>query len=199
MKKKKNLIIAGVALASIAGIGGTVAYYSDSVLFRNDFKLGAGSVEYVETFESPTNWKSCDETPKTLVITNKSDVPVVARFRMTEYWKASGSTSAGQTSDLAMSYQNQRVAVINFQNQNDWEQEGDWWVYKTPLEKNQSTSSLLKSVTFNCAINFAGTVTYSADGKTGTTGTNDYQDARYHLDITAQTVAADQKTQAWGN
>ena len=199
MKKKKNLIIAGVALASVAAIGGTIAFYSDQVVFNNDFKLGAGTTEFVETFESPTNWKSCDETPKTLVITNKSDVPVAARFKMVQYWKEDGSTSAGQTSDLSLTYQNQNVAIINFQNQSDWEQDGDWWVYKGTLQKNQSTSSLLKSVTFNCSINFAGAVTYSTDGKVGTTGTNVYQNARYHLDITAQTVAADQKTQAWGN
>lgn len=197
--KKKRLIIASIALVGVAAIGGTIAYYADSVNFTNTFNLGEGTVEYVETFETPTNWKSCDETPKTLVITNKSDVPVVARFKMTEYWKAANSSTTGQTSDLSMTYQNQRVAIINFQNQSDWEQEGDWWVYKNTLQKNQSTSSLLKSVTFNCAINFAGTITYSADGKTGTTGTNDYQNATYHLDITAQTVAADQKTQAWGN
>ena len=118
---------------------------------------------------------------------------------MTEYWKAAGSTSAGQTSDLSLTYQNQNVAIINFQNENDWEKVGDWYVYKGTLNENESTSSLLKSVTFNCDVNFAGDITYSADGKSGSTNTTDYQNAKYHLDITAQTVPADQKQAAWGN
>lgn len=198
MKKKRIIVIAALA-ALVALVGGTVAYYSDSKQFGNLFKLAADNIEYVETFESPNNWKSCDETPKTLVITNKSATPVAARFKMTEYWKAAGSTSTGQTSDLSLTYQNQNVAIINFQNENDWELVDGWYVYKHTLNENESTSSLLKSVTFNCSVNFAGDVAYSADGKFGTTNMTDYQNAKYHLDITAQTVPADQKAQAWGN
>lgn len=198
MKKKRIIVIAALATL-VALVGGTVAYYSDSVQFANLFKLAADNIEYTETFESPNNWKSCDETTKTLVITNKSTTPVAARFKMTEYWKAAGSTSAGQTSDLSLTYQNQNVAIINFQNENDWEKVGDWYVYKGTLNENESTSSLLKSVTFNCDVNFAGDITYSTDGKSGSTNTTDYQNAKYHLDITAQTVPADQKQAAWGN
>lgn len=198
MKKKRIIVIAALA-ALVALVGGTVAYYSDSKQFGNLFKLAADNIEYVETFESPNNWKSCDETPKTLVITNKSATPVAARFKMTEYWKAAGSTSTGQTSDLSLTYQNQNVAIINFQNENDWELVNGWYVYKHTLNENESTSSLLKSVTFNCSVNFAGDVAYSADGKSGTTNMTDYQNAKYHLDITAQTVPADQRAQAWGN
>jgi alternate signal-mediated exported protein len=195
---KKKHLVAGVALAGLlAAVGGTVAYFKQTASFDNQFKLANGTVEYTENFESPTNWKSCDETPKTLVITNKTDEPVAARFKMTEYWKASGSTSTDTTSELSLIYQGQRVAIINLQNENDWERDGDWYVYKYTLQKNQSTSSLLKSVTFNCAVNFAGDMSYSADGKTSTTDTTDYQNAKYHLDITAQTVMASQKDQAW--
>lgn len=198
MKKKRIIVVAALA-ALIALVGGTVAYYSDSVSFENIFTTASDKVEYTETFESPRNWKSCDTTPKTLVITNKSDTPVAARFKMEEYWKVNGSTSAGKTSDLSLTYQNQRVAIINFQNENDWEQQGDWWVYKGTLNKDQSTSSLLASVSYNCSINFVEGVTYSADGKSGTTNTNAYDNATYHLDITAQTVPAAQKESAWGN
>lgn len=198
MRKKRIIAVIGLA-ALTALVGGTVAYLNDSNSFENNFKLASGEVEYTETFESPRNWKSCDTTPKTLVITNKSDTPVAARFKMEEYWKVNGSTSAGKTSDLSLTYQNQRVAIINFQNQNDWEQKGDWWVYKGTLNKDQSTSSLLASVTYNCSINFVDDVTYSADGKTSITNTNTYDNAKYHLDITAQTVPATQKEAAWGN
>ena len=198
MKKKRILVVVALAVL-IALVGGTVAYYSDSVFFGNTFTTTSDEIEYTETFESPQNWKSCDTTPKTLVITNKSDTPVAARFKMAEYWKVNDSTSAGETSDLSLSYKNQRVAIINFQNENDWEQKGDWWVFKGTLNKNESTSSLLASVTYNCNVNFVDGVTYSADGKSGTTNVNPYDNAIYHLDITAQTVPAAQKEAAWGN
>jgi alternate signal-mediated exported protein len=197
MKKKR--IIAVAALAGIVTlVGGTVAYFSSSSSFDNQFNLASGNVEYVETFESPSNWKSCDETPKTLVITNKSDQPVYARFKMTEYWKARNSTSTGQTSDLSFYYDGARVAIINLQNENDWEKQGDWYVYKQALQKNESTSSLLKSVTFNCEPNFAKGVDYTEDGKSGTTSANEYEAAKYHLDLTAQTVITSQRAEAWG-
>ncbi len=194
----KKTLIALIALAGVAAIvGGTIALYTDQASFNNVFQLGDASVEYVETFKSPTNWKSCDETQKELAITNKSSVPVAARFKMVEYWKSAGSTSEGQTSDLAFEYRGERVAIINFQNEDDWEQDGDWYVYKGTLQANESTSSLLKSVTFNCGINFAGDIVYSADGKSGYTSQTDYQNATYHLDITAQTVDASAKDEVW--
>ena len=199
IRKRKFLPILAVSILALLGIGATFSFYSDSFSFANLFNLNHYEAQYVETFESPNNWKSCDETPKTLVITNKSATPVAARFKMTEYWKVAGSTSTGQTSDLSLTYQNQNAAIINFQNENDWELVDGWYVYKHTLNENESTSSLLKSVTFNCSVNFAGDVTYSADGKSGMTNTTDYQNAKYHLDITAQTVPADQKAQAWGN
>lgn len=195
---KKRTLIAVLALLGVsAAIGTTVAFLSDSVNFNNDFHLAEGETEFVETFKSPDNWKSCDTTQKELVITNKSDVPVVARFKMEEYWKRNGSTSTDHTNEISPTYQGHKVAVINFQNQNDWEQKGEWYVYKNVLQKNQSTSSLLASVTFNCDVNMAGAMSYSQDGKSATTGVNDYANAHFHLNITAQTIQSGNQDSAW--
>lgn len=195
---KKRTLIAVLALLGVsAAIGTTVAFLSDSVNFNNDFRLAEGETEFVETFKSPDNWKSCDTTPKELVITNKSDVPVVARFKMEEYWKRNGSTSTDHTNEISPTYQGHKVAVINFQNQNDWEQKGEWYVYKNVLQKNESTSSLLASVTFNCDINMAGAMSYSQDGKSATTGVNDYANAHFHLNIAAQTIQSGSQDSAW--
>lgn len=195
---KKRTLIAVLALLGVsAAIGTTVAFLSDSVNFNNDFHLAEGETEFVETFKSPDNWKSCDTTQKELVITNKSDVPVVARFKMEEYWKRNGSTSTDHTNEISPTYQGHKVAVINFQNQNDWEQKGEWYVYKNVLQKNQPTSSLLASVTFNCDVNMAGAMSYSQDGKSATTGVNDYANAHFHLNITAQTLQSDRADSSW--
>ena len=195
---KKRTLIAVLALLGVsAAIGTTVAFLSDSVNFNNDFHLAKGETEFVETFKSPDNWKSCDTTQKELVITNKSDVPVVARFKMEEYWKRNGSTSSDHTNEISPTYHGYKVAIINFQNQNDWEQKGEWYVYKNVLQKNESTSSLLASVTFNCAVNMAGAMSYSQDGKSATTGVNDYANAHFHLNITAQTIQSGNQDGAW--
>jgi len=195
---KKRTLIAVLALLGVsAAIGTTVAFLSDSVNFNNDFHLAAGETEFVETFKSPDNWKSCDTTQKELAITNKSDVPVVARFKMEEYWKRNGSTSTDHTNEISPTYQGHKVAIINFQNQNDWEQKGEWYVYKNVLQKNESTSSLLASVTFNCAVNMAGTMSYSQDGKSATTSVNDYANAHFHLNITAQTIQSGNQSSSW--
>ncbi|MCQ2570820.1 MAG: BsaA family SipW-dependent biofilm matrix protein [Candidatus Saccharibacteria bacterium] len=197
MKKKR--VLAFIALtALVATVGGTVAYYSNVFEFDNNFKLGSAVTEYVETFESPDNWKSCDTTPKTLVITNKSNTPVAARFKIEEYWKKAGSTSTGHDSDLSSTYMDEKVAIINFQNEGDWEKKGDWYYFKRTLDEGESTTSLLESVSFNCNVNFAGDVVYSEDGKTGYSTTNDYQNAKYHLYITAQTVEESHRLEAWG-
>ena len=185
--KNKKPIIASIAALGVVLIGCTAAYFTDTWSKDNLFQLGDSNTEFIETFDSPTNWKSCDVTPKELVIKNKSGAPVTARFRIEEYWKKNGSTSEGKVSDLNLDYQGERVAIINTQNENDWELKDGWYVYKHILQAGESTNSYLKSVTFNCNQNFSGEVQYSDDHKSGTTETTDYQNARYHLYITAQT------------
>ena len=188
---KKRLLIAGAALVSVALIGGTIAYLQDSNFFDNSFKLGDANTEFTEVFESPQNWKSCDVTPKEFYITNKSDTPVTAKFKMEEYWKSKGSTSTDHTSDLSMTYNNERVAIIHLKNESDWTLDGDgWYVYKDTLGKNESTSSMIESVEFNCNQNFVGGVSYSADGLSGETVGSDYEEATYHLFITGRTEQA---------
>lgn len=194
---KKRILALIALLAGTTAISWTIAYSRDQTIFNNDFELAKGEVTYTETFKSPDNWKSCDEEPKELVITNNSDVPVNARFKMKGYWKKNGSTSTNQNNEISPVINGQEVAIVNFQNENDWEQKGEWYEYKNVLQKGESTSSLLKSVTLNCDLNLSGEVSYSQDGKTSISGESIYGNARYKLDLTAQTVASDQKAAAW--
>lgn len=194
---KKRILALIALLAGVAAIGWTIAYSRDQTIFNNDFELAKGEVTYTETFKSPDNWKSCDEVSKELVITNNSDVPVNARFKMKGYWKKNGSTSTNQNNEISPVINGQEVAIVNFQNENDWEQKGEWYEYKNVLQKGESTSSLLKSVTLSCDLNLSGEVSYSQDGKTSISGESIYNNARYKLDLTAQTIASNQKTDAW--
>ena len=179
--------------AIFALVGTTIAYYSDSAHFSNDFTLAADTVEFVDTFKSPDNWSPCDETPKTAVATNKNDEERYVRMKIQDYWRENGSqtsTDDHETSDLPKTWtddQNQthNYADINYQNQSDWAYAQDgWYYYRTSLAKNETTHSLLKSVTFNCEVNLVGETRYSADGKTAESVPTDYADANYHVYVT---------------
>ena len=43
----------------------------------------------------------------------------------------------------------ERVAIINFDNASDWTYEDGYYYYKYTLSPNESSSSLIESVTFN--------------------------------------------------
>ncbi|MBR3322502.1 BsaA family SipW-dependent biofilm matrix protein [Candidatus Saccharibacteria bacterium] len=193
IKQKRVLIVACLAVISCV-IGGTIAYFSDRLTFDNKFSLADDNVEFSETFDSPQNWMPCQEEMKTAVATNKSATNRYVRMKLNEYWRVKNSQTPATdhtTSDLPLTWTEGGVtknyAVIKMQNQDKWELKSDgWYYYKTPLAQNASTDSLLESVTLNCDAQLIDGVSYSADGKEGTTIPSDYAEATYHLYITFQ-------------
>ncbi len=195
VKQKKALLITGVAVATL-GIGLTIAYNMDSISFSNLFRTKASVDTYTEEFVSPIIWNVCDETPKTAVATNKNDNPRYARMKLDEYWRVKNSqTSADDhtTSDLSLTWNDngttKNYAVINTQNDDKWELKSDgWYYYKTPLQKDESTLSLLKSVTLNCDASLVtdGTATATATGRASESVPTAYAEAKYHLYVTMQ-------------
>ena len=184
MKNKKSLV-AIVALLTVAILGGTFAYFRYTEVFNNQFKLGASTTTFTETFESPTDWTPCTETPKTLVVTNTSTSPINARVKITERWEklnAQGQVISGQT--LPLKVNNQAMAVINFANPSDWVLKSDGYYYfQGDIAANGgSSSSFISSVTFNC----------DAD--------SEYSSARYHLILDVETIeanAAARQNEGW--
>ena len=192
-KNKKVLAIAGVSVLMLTVVG-TIAYNQDSMFFANLFRLPSDNVEFSETFDSPEDWQPCQETPKTAIATNRSDTPRYVRMKINEYWRTKNTTTSAsdhETTDLPLAWTDsgveKRYAIINTQNDDKWELGSDgWYYYETALSKDESTLSLLKSVTFNCEVNTVGDVRYSADGLIGETIPTDYSEATYHLYITFQ-------------
>ncbi len=193
--KNKKAIIAIAAAVIVVGVGGTIAYLSTTATFGNNFQTQKYVTEFVEAFDSPDNWKPCDETPKTVTVNNKNTVGnVVARMKLEEYWKLANSQSAGHNTDLPLIKDGVQVAVINFADnwQNDWELHQDgWYYYKREIAPNSSASSLLKSVSFNCNYSPVSGVQYSDDHLSGETIVDEYGGAHYHLYVTIQTAQAD--------
>lgn len=196
IKQKKALIISGIAVA-ILGIGLTIAYNMDLITFDNLFRIANSEEEYVDTFSSPDNWQPCEEIDKTAIATNKNETVRYARMKLDEYWRLKESQIVNPndhtTTELPLTWNDngtvKSYAIINTQNDDKWELKSDgWYYYKLPLRQNQSTLSLLKSVTLNCDASLVenGTATVTQNSQSGESVPTAYAGATYHLYVTMQ-------------
>lgn len=176
--RRKGAFFSILAVVLFALVGLTIAFNSDIKLFGNLFHAGAYQAEYKEEFTSPSDWTPCEEVPKLVNVKNNSPVNLKVRLTYDEFWR-----NKANTSNLPLAKDGNQLAVINFQNEDDWEQRGEWYYYKEDLEPGESTSSLFKSVTLDCNANLAAEkVCY--DTPTGTVCEEpDDDDAydKYHL------------------
>lgn len=205
IKNKKSLV--ALTLVAVLGVVGvTIAYFTSTDTFTNVFRTKPYNMEVVETFESPDNWTPGTTTDKTIVATNKGDVEAAVRISYTEEWKDANNQTLPLT-DNATPTPN-RAAIINFASDlnTKWTQSTEggttYYYYKTKLAKNQSTSSLIDSVTFNPAVTIGATDNCVDDAtahtRTCTTTTNGYGGGTYTLTFTVETVQYDQYQTAWG-
>jgi len=196
MKERKNgPIIAGMLMVLVGIIGATIAYYASSDQFTNVFSTKPYVMEVREVFESPDDWTPGTTTSKTVIATNKGDIPAAVRVKLTESWVDSTNNPL-PLKDAS----NVTAAIINFNNTN-WEKDGDYYYYKTSLAKNASTTSLIQSVTFNPAVQISTSHNCVTDDTTHTTtcttATSGYGGGKYTLQIDVETVQYDQYRTAW--
>lgn len=185
MKNKKPLFaIAGITALAVISV--TTAYYINSVVLPNDFKAADYQAETTESFVSPSDWKPCDVTPKTISVKNKnSNINVTVRIKFEDYWK---DRNGNDIPDLTSN--GQKLTSINFHDgyENYWELNSEgWYVYKTALAPGASTTPLIDSVSLSCDANLAGTVSYSDDGKSAVTADSPYTNAKFHVKATVIT------------
>ncbi len=211
MNNKKSVIV--LLLIAIIGIVGlTIAYFTNSTDVENIFKTKEYGTEYTETFVSPDNWLPGDTTQKTVVAENTGEIDQAVRIHITEEWKthnngtlngwihADGTKSEHESeSELA---NDERVAVLNLINKDEWTQVGDYYYYKYKLAPNEKTSSFLESVTFNPKTKLDDTCqeTSNANGvKTITCNSSgdDYDNATYTLNLTIETVQYNKYANSW--
>lgn len=203
MKKIKNKKALGIAalVGGLAVIGGTFAYYADSMIFRNLFTTAEYIVDYTETFESPENWAPCAETPKTVTATNRGNIPVGVRIKIDEFWKSQSDEDLPLT--VNVDGEDLHIAQINFDenNRDKWLFDGEYYYYYRELNPGETTESLLKSVTFNCAVNFVSediTYTQTETGVIGMSHENEYLKSKYHLNVKVQTIQRNEQYKRWG-
>ena len=80
-KNRKSIIFLLLLFVFFLTIGGTIAYFSSRDTFVNEFDAANYVIEVEETFESPDNWTPGTTTPKEVIATNRSDMPVAVRIK----------------------------------------------------------------------------------------------------------------------
>ena len=183
---RKRSIVSLLFVGIFLFIGGVFAFNRDSISFNNLFHLGEHVATHTEEFVSPDDWQVCDETPKTLVTRNDSTHDIYVRLSYDEYWRMQDDIT-----ELPLIKDGVRLAIINFQNEDDWELRDDGWYYfKEALEPGDSTTSLFKSVKLNCSASFGGdNVCHETEtGYVCEKPEDRYERAKYHLKITVQTT-----------
>ena len=78
---KKPILFMGLLVAVFLVIGVTIAYYTSTDTFNNEFNAANYEMEVEETFESPDNWTPGTTTPKEIIATNKCNTPAAVRIK----------------------------------------------------------------------------------------------------------------------
>ena len=186
-----------LSIGAIIGI--TVAYFSSTTTFENEFKTLKYGTTYIEKFTSPNNWLPGDETEKTLQVKNSGDVDEAVRVKVEEQWKSKNNTI------LPLKQGDNVVADIHFINDDDWtkvEADGEvYYYYNYKLAPGETTSKLLDKVTFNPNTNLEDTCITTMQGDVTTRVCNSngagYDGATYTLIFTVETVQYNKYTSVW--
>ncbi len=94
--KSKTKLLALAGILGVAAVGGTFAYFSQTLTAKNVFDTGVYDTELVEKFEPEDgeNWEPGTNVNKDVTVKNTGTLPVVARVKFQEEWvnKATGKT-----------------------------------------------------------------------------------------------------------
>lgn len=158
-KNKKILGVAG--LAAIAVVGGTFAYFNQTMTVTNPFDTGKYDTVLTEDFtpEDGENWEPGAEVNKDVTVKNTGDYDILVRVKFDEKWvnKTTGETVKENKGMNANTYQENatdglvekdKSVVEKNLNENNWvynEIDG-YWYYKTNLAAKTDTGKFLDAV-----------------------------------------------------
>ena len=194
--KPVTMILLLIGLSLI--IGGTIAYYTSTDTFNNEFNASNYIIEVEENFESPEGWVPGDTTQKDIIATNRGDTVAAVRIKLTPSWKDKNGNPLSLTDGS-----NNEAAIINYAIDKDykWIQEGDWYYYVRPIDKNESTSSIIESVTFNPLINIDDNSNCVTNPTTNsvvcTSSSSGYGGGTYELKINIETCQYSKYKEVW--
>lgn len=160
MKNKKLKAIVG--LVAVAVIGGSLAYFNQTMTVENPFDTNKYSSELVETFNpgDGDDWQPGATVNKDIQVDNTGDYDVIVRVKFDETWTRKGGNSAYVTNtgindstsqtdetdglvtdDYSVVKKNLLTADKWFYNTND-----GYYYYLDNLKAGQNTGTFLDSV-----------------------------------------------------
>ena len=174
----------------------TIAYYSSSDTFTNNFNTSNYEVEAQEIFESPDKWLPGETIPKTVIATNKGETPIAVRIKLTPRWVDENNNSLPLKDN-----NNNDVAVINFNSNlnSKWIYQDGYYYYRKSLNQNESTPTLMESVTFNPIADITNVKNCeTVNGVTSCiTSFSGYSGGKYTLQVDIETSQYDQYKNIW--
>lgn len=160
MRNKKK--IAGVAgLAAIMVIGGTFAYFNQTMTVENPFDTGKYDSTVTEDFKpgDGKNWEPGSEVNKDVTVKNTGDYDLLVRVKFDEKWtsKADGSVvkeNLGLDDGTSQEDATDGLVDLDFSvvqknlNKANWiyNTEDGYWYYKQNLKAGENTGVFLDSV-----------------------------------------------------
>lgn len=174
----------------VAAIGTTLAYFTSSILFDNQFNLGNYNIVTQEVFNAPNDWSPGDITEKTIISTNNGTIDAAVRISMTEVWTDSNDDEI-DSSDIPND-----AVILNFTTPSRWTKVGNYYYYNYILKSGESTTSLIDSVTLNPNLN-ESTCVEENGVQTCTSNIQGLYGAHYTLTFTIETVQYDKYQEVW--
>lgn len=189
-KKTRNLI---VGLALVAVVGGTLAYFNQTMDIKNQLGTKKYGSEVVETFTPKDDWQPGATVNKDVAVENTGDYDIIARVTWDEEWTRNGETTSYEKNSLAevMNQTKQSVVTKNLDDTANWIYGGDgYYYYLQTIKKNEKSTKWLDSITLNSDANMGKIVktTYYTEATTEPDKTN------IGTDVKTQWVKVDSTT-----
>ena len=185
MLKNKKPIVALILTLCICKVSTTLAYYSNTTKYTNEFQTAKYKTNTTQVFVAPTNWQAGETISKTITTKNEGTIPVVVRASLDEKWYDENDQEIFVSG----------AVTINFDNTTEWIQEGNYYYYKYILNPNDETLSFIQSVTLN---NVVGNVTCTVSGLSQVCETlNPATGKKYVLTVNIETIGTDDYKTIW--
>lgn len=159
MKNKKVLAVLGLAV--VVAVGGSLAYFNQTMVADNEFDTGKYGSTIVEDFTpgDGDDWKPGAEVNKDVEVINTGDQDVLVRVRFDEKWVnkdgaiedkvvegRNGDTYQESETD-GLIENDSSVVHLNFANKENWTFSDGYWYYKMNLTPEmKTTGAFLDSV-----------------------------------------------------
>lgn len=194
MYSKRNRFIKPLLTTSLLIIVGLIGI--SLAFFIDDFKLPISfakqqynNVKHIK-FESPSNWIPGTNTKYEVNYKNKEEISLAIRISIEEKWISKNGNELGLTLSDGT-----KATILNINN-NDWIFIDGFYYYKKKLNKGDTTSNFINSLTFSNNVNYEFKCNL-LNGKTCSKTGDDYNDAKYTLDIYIETIKYEYLKDIW--